>query len=116
MRIIAYFAAAAITAPLYISCALANEDNETLSKMKMGSVTTDEGFKYFSGYYDRNEFPTNFITIYTYKNIGGGQKLRIIGNTMDQTFSIFDIDAALSFYRSLVLKKWKRRAQQRNRP
>lgn len=111
MRMIGYFMVAMITALLDISYVLAEGRQETLNRMEMHSVATAEGFKYFAGIYDRSEFPTDFITVYTYRNIGDIPKITILGNTVEETFPVSEIDTALSFYRSLVLKKWKIRSK-----
>lgn len=62
------FSASIALALFVVAVDLSAEDKETeLGEMKMSEVPTGEGFKFFAGAYDRSEFPTNFITIYTYK-------------------------------------------------
>ena len=89
---------------------MADEKQEILGEMKMRSVPTGEGFKYFSGYYDSGEFATDFVTLYTYRNVGDVPKLDIVGRNIFFTFTVSEIDTALAVYRAIILEKWKKRA------
>lgn len=76
-----------------------------LSKAKMGEVTTGDGFEYFSGYLNTKVIPSNFLTIYSYQNIGEDPKLKIIGRNVNVDFPLSKMDEALSVYKGLVLAK-----------
>lgn len=102
------FSASIALALFVVAVDLSAEDKETeLGEMKMSEVPTGEGFKLFAGAYDRSEFPTNFITIYTYKNIGDVPRVHIVGRSVDEIYPVSELDAALSRYRNLVLERWK---------
>ncbi len=78
---------------------------DRLGQMKMRDVAPGDGFEYFSGYLDTGEMPSNYLTIYSFKNIGDVPKVTIIGHNINLDFPVSQIDRALKVYELLVQQK-----------